>query len=67
MHLMRDSGIDDLGLEFEATIKLMENKFNLHLDDESAERAFWDLIEESLNAWMPAFMEMVHKAAVSMR
>merc|ERR1711920_637967 len=67
LYLMTDSGIKDLCGDPQFAILKVEQKFSAHMDDEQAEEHFLNLIDESVNALFPAFMEKVHRLSILMQ
>ncbi len=67
--LMADAGIKDLSLagDPQQVLAKVEEKFRLDLNLEQAEHFFLDLINESLNAFLPELFERFHKVAVNLR
>jgi phosphatidylinositol 3-kinase len=67
LQLMRDAGIDDLHPDPALQIAKVHEKFRVDIDDESADKAFLRLIDDSVAALFPAFLEILHRVRVSMR
>lgn len=69
LSLMGDAGIQDISMKSDITKVLakVEEKFRLDLTDEMAEQHFLTLINESLNAFAPRVMEVLHQIAVKRR
>ncbi|CAG5116986.1 unnamed protein product [Candidula unifasciata] len=65
--LMVDSNIPDIALEPDKTVKKVQEKFMLHLNDEQAVQYIQGLIDDSVNAFMPTLMEYGHKVAQALR
>jgi phosphatidylinositol 3-kinase len=67
--LMRDAGIPDLGGGAEAAtvIAKLHDKFRVDCDDEAADAAMLQLIDDSVSALAPQFFEVLHKIRVAMR
>lgn len=65
--LMVDSSIPDIALEPDKTVKKVQEKFVLHLNDEEAVQYIQGLIDESVNAFMPTLIEYGHKMAQALR
>ncbi|GAB1609342.1 phosphatidylinositol 3-kinase catalytic subunit type 3-like [Argonauta hians] len=61
--LMVDANIPDIALEPDKTVKKVQDKFALHLTDEEAVHYMQNLIDDSVSAIMPAFVEQLHKMA----
>ena len=58
LQLMRDSGIDDLHPDPATTIAKVHDKFRVDLDDEEADKVFLSLVDDSVAALFPAFLEV---------
>jgi phosphatidylinositol 3-kinase len=71
LHLMSDAGIEDLSnnpsADADGVIAKVEERFRLDLTDEQAERFFLTLINDSLTAYAPRFMDIMHSIAVARR
>ncbi|CAE7733549.1 unnamed protein product [Symbiodinium sp. KB8] len=67
LHLMRDAGLENMGPNPEATLAALQAKFRLEADDETAERAFLKLIDESVAALAPQFSDYIHTIATRLR
>ncbi|KAK7009323.1 phosphatidylinositol 3-kinase catalytic subunit type 3 [Biomphalaria glabrata] len=65
--LMIDSNIPDIALEPDKTVKKVQEKFVLHLNDEQAVQHIQQLIADSVNALMPTLIEYGHKMAQVLR
>uniref|UniRef100_A0A0B7AR12 Phosphatidylinositol 3-kinase catalytic subunit type 3 n=1 Tax=Arion vulgaris TaxID=1028688 RepID=A0A0B7AR12_9EUPU len=65
--LMVDSNIPDIALEPDKTVKKVQEKFMLHLNDEQAVQYIQSLIDDSVNAFMPTLMEYTHKFSQALR
>ncbi|XP_005106443.1 phosphatidylinositol 3-kinase catalytic subunit type 3 [Aplysia californica] len=65
--LMVDTSIPDIALEPDKTVKKVQEKFMLHLNDEQAVQYIQGLIDESVNAFMPTLIEYGHKVAQALR
>ena len=65
--LMVDASVPDIALEPDKTVKKVEDKFRLDLDDEGAASYIYGIIDESVNAVMAAFIEQIHKIAQYIR
>ena len=61
--LMVDATIPDIALEPDKTVKKVQDKFRLDLEDEAAVQFINQLIEVSATAVMASVMEQVHKFA----
>merc|ERR1712187_635664 len=65
LYLMTDSGLKDLcGVPHFAILKV-EQKFQALMDDEQSEEHFLSLIDESVNAFLPAMFEVAHRLNVA--
>ncbi|KAK8803754.1 hypothetical protein WA158_001448 [Blastocystis sp. Blastoise] len=64
LRLMEDGGMDAIN---EASISKVQDKFNLNLNDEDAERIFLGILDTNLNAMWPGILEMAHKLATAAR
>ena len=67
LQLMRDAGIEDLHPDPTTTIAKVHEKFRVDVDDEEADKAFLRLVDDSVAALFPAFLEVLHKMRVAMR
>lgn len=71
LHLMGDSGIEDLtnnpAADAEGIISKVEERFKLELSDEQAESYFLSQINESLVAIAPRVMDVFHQLSISRR
>ena len=67
LHLMRDAGIQDMGQNPQTTLDKVQEKFLLGQDDETAERVFLKLIDESVAALAPQFSDYIHTLATRLR
>ena len=67
LHLMRDAGIQDMGQNPQMTLDKVQEKFLLGQDDETAERVFLKLIDESVAALAPQFSDYIHTLATRLR
>jgi hypothetical protein len=65
--LMRDAGIEDLHPDPLTTIAKLHEKFRVDIDDEAADAVFLRLVDDSVAAMFPAFLEVLHKIRVAMR
>uniref|UniRef100_H2YNJ4 Phosphatidylinositol 3-kinase catalytic subunit type 3 n=1 Tax=Ciona savignyi TaxID=51511 RepID=H2YNJ4_CIOSA len=65
--LMTDASVPDIALEPDKTVKKVQDKFLLELTDEEAVRNMQALIDESVSALFPAFVEQIHKFAQTWR
>ncbi|XP_059151424.1 phosphatidylinositol 3-kinase catalytic subunit type 3-like [Physella acuta] len=65
--LMVDTSIPDIALEPDKTVRKVQEKFMLHLNDEQAVQHIQSLIDDSVNAFMPTLMEYGHKMAQALR
>nr|XP_002128077.1 phosphatidylinositol 3-kinase catalytic subunit type 3-like [Ciona intestinalis]XP_026691217.1 phosphatidylinositol 3-kinase catalytic subunit type 3-like [Ciona intestinalis] len=65
--LMTDASVPDIALEPDKTVKKVQDKFLLELSDEEAVRNMQALIDESVSALFPAFVEQIHKFAQTWR
>ncbi|VDI41255.1 phosphatidylinositol 3-kinase [Mytilus galloprovincialis] len=61
--LVVDASIPDIALEPDKTVKKVQDKFVLHLNDEEAVHYMQNLIEISVTAMMAAVFENLHKMA----
>lgn len=66
-NLMIDANIPDIALEPDKTVKKVQDKFRLDLNDEEAVRYIQGLIDISVTAVMAAFVEQIHKLAQFIR
>lgn len=64
---MRDAGIEDLYPDPELTIAKVHEKFRVDVEDEEADKAFLRLVDDSVAALFPAFLEVLHKMRVALR
>lgn len=67
LNLMRDAGIADMGPDPDKTIEGVREKFRLDLDDEEAENAFLQVIDDSVAALFPALSDFIHTIATRLR
>lgn len=67
LNLMVDAGIEALSSDPVAVLGRVEDRFRLDLTDEQAEEFFVSLIDESLRAFAPRVMEVMHQLAVARR
>jgi phosphatidylinositol 3-kinase len=67
LQLMRDAGIADLHPDPALTIAKVHEKFRIDIDDEDADKAFLRLVDDSVAALFPAFLEVLHKMRVALR
>ena len=65
--LMEDANVPDIALEPDKTVKKVEDKFRLELDDDGIDSHIQGLIDESVSAVMATFVEQIHKFAQYMR
>merc|ERR1719188_2884908 len=61
LYLMIDSGIKDLSGDPQFAILKVEQKFQAMMDDEQSEEHFLSLIDQSVNAFLPAVFEVAHR------
>jgi phosphatidylinositol 3-kinase len=61
--LMVDSGVRDIALDPDKTVLKVQEKFRLDLTEEQAVLFFKDLINSSITALFPQFVEKVHQWA----
>ncbi|CAM9900480.1 unnamed protein product [Choristocarpus tenellus] len=67
LNLMVDANISELSADPQAVLGKVEEKFRLDLTDEQAEQFFMSLIDESLRAFAPRVLEVMHQFAVARR
>ncbi|KAG5186010.1 kinase-like domain-containing protein [Tribonema minus] len=67
LNLMVDAGIESLSTDPVAVLGRVAERFRLDLSDEQADHFFLSLIDESLFAFAPRVMEVMHKIGVSRR
>ena len=67
LNLMADSGIEDLKGDTEKTLLKVQEKFRLDLSDEQAEEYLFQIMNDSVAAIAPQFIEVLHKIATSFR
>lgn len=60
-NLMIDANIPDIALEPDKTVKKVQDKFRLDLNDEEAVHYIQSLIDVSVNAVMPVLVEQIHR------
>ncbi len=65
--LMVDASVPDIALEPDKTVKKVQEKFKLELNDEAAVGFLESVIDESAAAVMPAIVDRMHKLAQLMR
>jgi len=58
LQLMRDAGIEDLHPDPATTIAKMYEKFRVDIEDEDADKALLRLVDDSVAALFPAFLEV---------
>jgi phosphatidylinositol 3-kinase len=58
--LMVGASVPDIALEPDKTVKKVLDKFRLELNDEAAVKHMQELIDTSVTAVMPAFLEHMH-------
>ncbi|KAK2567165.1 Phosphatidylinositol 3-kinase catalytic subunit type 3 [Acropora cervicornis] len=61
--LMVDANVPDIALEPDKTVKKVQDKFRLDLNDEEAVQYLQSLIDESVSAMFPVVVEQIHKFA----
>ena len=61
--LMIDASVPDIALEPDKTVKKVQDKFRLDLNDEEAVHYMQALIDVSVKAVIPAVVEQIHKMA----
>lgn len=61
--LMVDANVPDIALEPDKTVKKVQDKFRLDLNDEEAVQFLQSLIDESVSAMFPVVVEQIHKFA----
>lgn len=61
--LMVDASVPDIALEPDKTVKKVQDKFRLDLNDEEAVQYMQSLIDVSATAVMAAIVERIHKLA----
>lgn len=61
--LMVDASVPDIALEPDKAVRKVQEKLRLDLNDEEAAQYMQNLIDFSVNAVMPAFVEQLHKFA----
>ena len=66
-NLMIDANIPDIALEPDKTVKKVQDKFRLDLNDEEAVHYIQSLIDISVTAVMAALVEQIHKFAQFIR
>ena len=66
-NLMIDANIPDIALEPDKTVKKVQDKFRLDLNDEEAVHYIQSLIDISVTAVMAALVEQIHKVAQFLR
>ena len=60
---MVDASVPDIALEPDKTVKKVQDKFRLDLNDEEAVQYMQSLIDVSATAVMAAIVERIHKLA----
>lgn len=65
LYLMVDSGIKDMSGDPQFVLLKVEQKFQALMDDEQCEEHFVSLIDESVNAILPAVFEVAHRLNVA--
>ncbi len=65
--LMVDASVPDIALEPDKTVKKVQEKFKLELEDEAAVGFLETVIDDSAAAVMPAIVDRMHKLAQFMR
>lgn len=61
--LMVDASVPDIALEPDKTVRKVQDKFRLDLNDEEALQYMQNLIDVSATAVMAALVEQLHKIA----
>ena len=61
--LMEDANIPDIALEPDKTVRKVQDKFMLHLNDEEAVLYLQNVIDDSVSAMMAALAETAHRIA----
>lgn len=59
--LMVDASVPDIALEPDKAVRKVQDKLRLDLSEEEAVQYIQNLIEVSVTAIMPAFVEQLHK------
>lgn len=67
LNLMADAGIEELSSDPTTTLQKVEEKFRLDLTDEQAEQFFLGLINDSVSAFFPLLMDVIHKVATKLK
>lgn len=67
LNLMADAGIEELSSDPTTTLQKVEEKFRLDLTDEQAEQFFLGLINDSVSAFFPLIVDMIHKVATKLK
>lgn len=65
--LMVDASVPDIALEPDKTVRKVQDKLRLDLNEEEAVHEIQNLIEISVTAIMPALVEQLHKFTQYMR
>ena len=65
--LMSDAGIEDLHPDPQTVIMKMHEKFRVDIDDEAADAVLLRIIDDSVAAMFPQFLEVLHKIRVAFR
>lgn len=65
--LMEDASVPDIALEPDKAVKKIEEKLYLNKSDEEAISHFQTLLDMSVTAIFPAFVEQIHKIAQYLR
>lgn len=67
LSLMADAGIEELSNDPATTLQKVEEKFRLDLTDEQAEQFFLGLINDSVSAFFPLIVDIIHKVATKLK
>ncbi len=65
--LMVDASVPDIALEPDKTVKKVQEKFKLELEDEAAVAHLESVIDDSAAAVMPAIVDKIHEIAQKLR
>lgn len=64
---MVDASVPDIALEPDKAVRKVQNKLRLDISEEEAVHEIQNLIEDSVNSFMPALVDQIHKFTQYMR